>query len=129
MRGTYIDYVTGQTTYVARWAEPDQGNGVSGPPADRNGVSTTILTAGQNPNNASPGPYINQNATPTGGPSTCPWTANNCGPNDELFGYHTGGVLAVFGDGHVQMVKSSINGAVMRALVTPNGGETISNDF
>jgi prepilin-type N-terminal cleavage/methylation domain-containing protein len=130
VRGTYTDYVTGAPTYVARWAEPDQGNGVSGPPVDRNGVSTTISAAGQNPGGAIAGPYINNNATPIGGPTTCPWTNNNCGPNDELFGFHTGGVLCVFGDGHVQMVKGSISGAVMRALVTPNGGEVItSNDF
>jgi hypothetical protein len=130
VRGTYTDYVTGQPTYIARWAEPDQGNGVSGPPVDSQGRSTTITAAGQNPNGATPGPYINNNPTPTGGPSTCPWSANNCGPNDELFSFHAGGALFVFGDGHVQMVKGSINGAVMRALVTPNGGEVISsNDF
>src|SRR5262245_38928249 len=130
VRGKYIDYVTGQTTYVARWAEPDQGNGVSGPPVDSTGKSTVTPTSGQNPTGATPGPYINNNATPIGGPSTCPWTSNNCGPNDELFGFHSGGVLCVFGDGHVQMVKGTINGAVMRALVTPNGGETIANsDF
>jgi len=131
VRGTYTDYVTGQLTYPARWAEPDQGNGVSGPPVDSAGRSTTIATSGSNPSGATPGPYINNNPTPIGGPSICPWSANNCGLNDELFGFHAGGgVMCVFGDGHVQMVKGSINGAVMRALVTPNGGEVIaSNDF
>ena len=42
----------GGKTFIGRWAEPDQGNGVSGPPANRTKV-------------------INNNAAPTGGPSGC----------------------------------------------------------
>ena len=46
----------------------------------------------------------------------------------EMF-HRNVGINVLFGDGHVQMVRSSINGATMRALVTPNGGEVIANDY
>jgi prepilin-type processing-associated H-X9-DG protein len=85
-------------------------NGVSGPHQDA--VNKTAR--------------INNNSTPNGGPSSCPWSANNCGPNDEPFSFHTGGVNAVFGDGHVQFVRDSISALVLRALCTPDGGETVS---
>ncbi len=42
--------------------------------------------------------------------------------------YHPGGVNALFGDGSVKFVKSSVNGYTWRALGTPNGGEVISAD-
>ena len=72
---------------------------------------------------------INNNATPTGGPTTCRWTTLNCGPNEEIFAFHTGGANVVFGDGHVQLVRSSISGATLRALLTESGGEVIGEDF
>jgi prepilin-type N-terminal cleavage/methylation domain-containing protein/prepilin-type processing-associated H-X9-DG protein len=36
--------------------------------------------------------------------------------------YHTGGVNAVFGDGHVQFISDSLNGRVYVALMSPQGG-------
>lgn len=93
-----------------RWAEPDTGNGVSGPHK-----ATDTQQA-----------KINNNATPKGGPATCPWSVNNCGPNDEPFSFHTGGAQAVFGDGHVQFLRESITPQVLRAICTPDGGETIT---
>ena len=102
---------SGAKTLIARWAEPDQANGVSGPPGMSNGNSK----------------IVNNNATPLGGPSTCPWTTNNCGPNDEAFSYHTGGANAIFGDGHVQFIRDTIPVVTMRNLCTPNGGETATN--
>jgi prepilin-type N-terminal cleavage/methylation domain-containing protein/prepilin-type processing-associated H-X9-DG protein len=42
--------------------------------------------------------------------------------------YHPGGVNALFGDGRVKFVKSSIDGLVWRALGTVGGGEVISSD-
>jgi prepilin-type processing-associated H-X9-DG protein len=95
-----------------RWAEPDNGNGVSGPHQ-----STTSTQA-----------KINNNASPIGGPTTCPWAKNNCGPNDEPFSFHTGGVNAVFGDGHVQFIRDSISPQTLRALCTPDQGEIVSLD-
>ena len=95
-----------------RWAEPDVANGVSGP---SNSTGSQVAT-------------VNNNATPNGGPSTCPWGTNNCGPNDEPFGFHDGGVLAVFGDGHVGFIKNGTSFYVLRALFTPNGGEVFTLD-
>jgi prepilin-type N-terminal cleavage/methylation domain-containing protein/prepilin-type processing-associated H-X9-DG protein len=90
-----------------RWGEPDNGNGVSGPHQDS--VNKTAR--------------INNNATPNGGPVSCPWSLNNCGPNDEPFSFHPGGANALFGDGHVQFVRDSINGAALRYLMTADGGD------
>ncbi len=97
-----------------RWAEPDIANGVSGP--DQDTVSKIAR--------------LNNNATPTGGPLSCPWALNNCGPNDEPFSLHPGGCMAVFGDGHVQFVAATIDPFVLRALCTPQGGEVLTgNDY
>jgi len=104
--GTYND-PNGTLTQIARWAEPDQGNGVSGDP---------LLTGNSRK-------VINNNATPIGGPTGCPWSSNNCGPNDEAFSFHTGGAQAVFGDGHVAFIRDSISPTAMRAYVTYDGGE------
>jgi prepilin-type N-terminal cleavage/methylation domain-containing protein/prepilin-type processing-associated H-X9-DG protein len=95
-----------------RWAEPDVGNGVSGPPNATVGNLKGV---------------INQNATPNGGPVDCPWSLNNCGPNDEPFAFHSGGVNALFGDGHVQFLRSSITPQMMRLLCDPADGYPISN--
>ena len=103
----------GSLTYVARWAEPDQGNGVSGPPGMLNGNSK----------------IINNNKNPLGGPSTCPWSTNNCGPNDEAFSYHSGGAMAIFADGHVQFITDTISVVTMRNLVTAAGGEVLGGNF
>lgn len=95
-----------------RWAEPDIGNGVSGPHQD------TVNKKAR----------INNNASPRGGPTTCPWGLNNCGPNDEPFSYHSGGCLAVFGDGHVQFLQQTISPQTLRALCTPDAAD-ILGDF
>lgn len=113
VNGKYRD-PSGNLTFIARWAEPDQGNGVSGDPINSyTGNSRKI---------------INNNATPKGGPATCPWTTNNCGPNDEPFSYHSGGAMAVMGDGSVRFIRDSITPVAMRNLCTANGGEVITND-
>lgn len=88
---------------IYAWADSDSGNGWSGPPAG------TVRP-------------INNNATPKGGPSACLWSTNNCGPNDEPFGFHTGGVLAVFGDGSVRFIRDSITMQVARLIGDPADG-------
>jgi prepilin-type N-terminal cleavage/methylation domain-containing protein/prepilin-type processing-associated H-X9-DG protein len=93
-----------------RWGEPDVANGFSGPHLD---------TANQIAR-------LNNNKTPNGGPSSCPWSTNNCGPNDEPFSFHPGGVMALFGDGHVQFLRDTLTPPVLRALVTADGGETFT---
>ena len=42
--------------------------------------------------------------------------------------YHPGGVNALFGDGSVRFIKSSVDGMTWRALGTIAGGEVISRD-
>jgi prepilin-type N-terminal cleavage/methylation domain-containing protein/prepilin-type processing-associated H-X9-DG protein len=116
---------TGSLRSFWRWAEQDNAFGVSGDP---------LAT----PN----GPYkaINNNSTPYGGPANCSWTtgatgayyssANNCGPNDEIYSFHSGGANVVFCDGHVAFLRESISAVTMRYLVTREGGESISaSDF
>jgi prepilin-type N-terminal cleavage/methylation domain-containing protein/prepilin-type processing-associated H-X9-DG protein len=90
-----------------RWAEQDNGFGVSG------------FTTG--PGNAA----INNNPTPYGGPPTCNWNASgsNCGPNDEIFSFHPGGAMAVFADGHVQFLKQSMAPQDVRPLITKAAGD------
>jgi len=92
-----------------RWADPDSGSGVSGPPANR-------------------GQVINQNKIPFGGPSNCPWTTNNCGPNDEPFSLHTGGVHALLGDGSVKFLSENMDVQTVRRLSSRADGET-TGDF
>ncbi|WP_422929714.1 DUF1559 domain-containing protein [Singulisphaera sp. PoT] len=42
--------------------------------------------------------------------------------------YHPGGVNALFGDGHIQFIKATVNFHTWRALGTIGGGEVVSGD-
>jgi prepilin-type N-terminal cleavage/methylation domain-containing protein/prepilin-type processing-associated H-X9-DG protein len=95
----YPDPVDGQNRRFWRWAEPDTAIGISKP--------------------------INNNKSPLGGPPACPWTANNCGLFDEIFSFHPGGAQVLLGDGSVRFLSENLNPAVLRALVTPKGGEVV----
>ena len=100
------------------WADPDAAtNGVSGPPGGPS-FKTKVL---------------NNNAQPVGGPvgsppAGCPWSLNNCGPNDEPFGFHSGIVMAAMGDGSVRAFRDSYDPLVVKAMVTVAGGETVNAD-
>ena len=89
-----------------RWADPDSGSGVSGPPANR-------------------GSIINQNKVPMGGPASCPWTTNNCGPNDEPFSFHVGGCHALMGDGAVRFISENLDTQTLRKLMARADGEVV----
>ncbi|MEZ6041570.1 MAG: DUF1559 domain-containing protein [Planctomycetaceae bacterium] len=89
-----------------RWADGDTGNGVSGPP---NGAVSGVR-------------IINNSSNPKGGPADCPWSTNNCGPNDEPFSFHTGGVQCVLGDGSAHFLSENIDTGVMRRLCDPKDG-------
>ena len=83
--------------------------------------------------------FVNNNAYPQGGPTAadigsrgdttvsggCPWTASNCGLNDEPFSFHPGGCNSVFCDGSVHFLSESISPKAMRAMVTSNEGVLI----
>jgi prepilin-type N-terminal cleavage/methylation domain-containing protein/prepilin-type processing-associated H-X9-DG protein len=48
----------------------------------------------------------------------------------QVYGFHTGGVNVLFGDGSVRFVRQSINFGTFAALVTRNGGEVVNTtDF
>lgn len=95
------------------WADPDSGtNGLSGP---SNAVGDRTAA-------------INQNATPTGGPTTCPWRTNNCGPNDEPFSFHTGGCNAVMGDGSVRFFRASTPALTLKWLAGAADGQVFNAD-
>jgi prepilin-type N-terminal cleavage/methylation domain-containing protein/prepilin-type processing-associated H-X9-DG protein len=95
------------------WADPDSvTNGLSGP--SNSGGSRQAA--------------INNNKTPTGGPTTCPWTLNNCGPNDEPFSFHTGGVNAVMGDGSVRFFRDSTQPLVLKWLAAGSDGQVFNAD-
>src|SRR5262249_19137831 len=97
-----------------RWAEQDNGFGVSGDPTLN---TTTANFKIINNNNVSPN---------TDGPSSCNWKlTNNCGPNDEIFSFHSGGANVVFADGHVAFLRDSLSSVVVASLVSRSGGETI----
>jgi prepilin-type N-terminal cleavage/methylation domain-containing protein/prepilin-type processing-associated H-X9-DG protein len=127
---------TGTTRAYWRWAEPDNGFGVSGDPnATTNGTGTVNTAAGfgYTGTPAAPGiamKTINNNKTPFGGGTACPWIAgittpyvnNNCGPNDEIFSFHGSGANVVFMDGHVSYLNENIDPIVMRHLVTASEG-------
>lgn len=108
---THMCGPSGAKTCPNRWADGDTGNGVSGPP------NATTAPIG----------IINQNATPVGGPAACPWSVNNCGPNDEPFSLHVGGCHALLCDGTVRFLSQNIDTQIVRMLVSRADGGTIGD--
>jgi len=53
----------------------------------------------------------------------------NTDPTGQIYGFHSGGVNALLGDGSVRFIKSSIQFATLQAAITRNGGEVLGNDF
>ncbi|MFM7151490.1 MAG: DUF1559 domain-containing protein [Gemmataceae bacterium] len=99
---------------VGAWADPDAfANGLSGPPAGPDYGKKVI----------------NQSGQVFGGPSTCPWTTNNCGVNDEPYAFHSGGMNVAYGDGSVRFIRDSINPLTAKALASSMGGEQINEDY
>ncbi len=94
-----------------RWAEPDEGYGVSG-----------------TPNNPGRPDHESVDWPQSNGVTTFVAQGTNAGNNDEIASFHPGGANILFGDGHVGFLKNSVSPVTMRGLVTPNGGEVISSD-
>ena len=72
---------------------------------------------------------LNNYATPEGGPAECRWSVNNCGPNDEPFAFHSGGVNATMGDGSVRFLADSIDGVVVKWLVGAEDGQIVNESL
>jgi len=112
---------------IGRWAEPDQGNGWSGPPtwpvvAAMSNTACSVTTATAPTTSAGTCNTRKMiNNTPISLAST--WSTNNYGPNDEPFSFHTGGAFAVFADGHVGFLTDAISPLVAGGLGTAQGGE------
>lgn len=87
-----------------RWAEADNGFGVSGQPNNKTRPDCESSF------------YV----------SPAPTAGNNAGANDELFSLHNGGVNVLFGDGSVKFIRDNINLLTLRSLISLNGGEFIS---
>jgi prepilin-type N-terminal cleavage/methylation domain-containing protein/prepilin-type processing-associated H-X9-DG protein len=99
---------------VFAWVDADAAtNGVSGP---NNSTGSKIAK-------------INNNASPIGGPvGVCPWSTNNCGPNDEPFAFHSGGVNATMGDGSVRFIRDSIDALVLKFISGADDGQIVTLD-
>lgn len=96
----YLDPVDGKGRRHWRWAEPDNTSGCS--------------------------KVVNNNPQPFGGPPSCPWTYHDCGPNNEMFSFHTGGAQAVFADGSVRFINANISLRTLYSMGTRDGGEVYS---
>jgi prepilin-type N-terminal cleavage/methylation domain-containing protein len=84
--------------------------GFQGGWADPNGA---FSLDGSNPDGTIPGP--------------CPI---NCSNNSEMYSFHPAGAQAVFGDGSVHLIRTSIDLCTLAKLVTRTGGEVInSSDY
>jgi prepilin-type N-terminal cleavage/methylation domain-containing protein/prepilin-type processing-associated H-X9-DG protein len=94
---------------VFAWADADAvGNGYSGPSKS---LGSKLAR-------------LNNNSSPEGGPAECLWSVNNCGPNDEPFSFHTGGLNATMGDGSVKFLTEQIDGVVVKWMVGADDGQT-----
>jgi prepilin-type N-terminal cleavage/methylation domain-containing protein/prepilin-type processing-associated H-X9-DG protein len=93
------------------WADPDAGtNGFSGP---SNSLGSRVMK-------------INQYPTPIGGPPECRWAVNNCGPNDEPFSFHSGGVNCLMGDGSVRYLRDTLSWDVLKWLAAAEDGRAVT---
>jgi len=94
------------------WADPDSvTNGLSGPSNALSPASRVLK--------------INNYKTPMGGPPECRWSQNNCGPNDEPFSFHPGGVNAVMGDGSVRFISDSIDWLTLKSIAGSADGRIV----
>jgi len=59
---------------------------------------------------------------------TYPHPFYNTDGTSHIYGFHTGGVNALFGDGSVRFLKTSTPIAVLAAAITRNGGEVLNLD-
>ncbi len=98
-------------TCPGRWADSDSAGGISG---QNNNIPGSLQ-------------FINGNKTPIGGPASCPWSVTNCGPNNEPFSLHVGGVHALMGDGAVRFISENIAWTTIRSLSARADGNVVGD--
>ena len=103
-----------------RWADPDSGSAANGPP--QNDPASPYFVAGGGFQIINNNKSSNYTSAPAG---RCPWSVNNCGPNEEPFSAHAGGIHAVFGDGSVRFLSESMSWRTLLGLLTPAGREVV----
>lgn len=103
-----------------RWADPDSGSAANGPP--QNDPASTYFVAGGGFQIINNNKMSNYTIAPAG---ACPWSVNNCGPNEEPFSPHTGGVHVTLADGSVRFLNESMNWRTLLGILTPSGREVI----
>lgn len=87
--------------------------------ASPNGFGTAFWTWASPDNAIGVSKTLNNEVGVLGGSAACPWNSKaDCGPNDEIFSFHTGGANLLFMDGHVIFLSQTAVPAVLRALVT-----------
>jgi prepilin-type processing-associated H-X9-DG protein len=97
------------------WADADAvTNGFSGP---SNAIAPSSKKA-----------RINNSGSPIGGPAGCRWSVNNCGPNDEPFSFHVGGINAAMGDGSVRFISDSSDGIILKWMAGANDGNVVPGE-
>ncbi|MFO0917978.1 MAG: DUF1559 domain-containing protein [Planctomycetaceae bacterium] len=111
-----------------RWADPDSGSGISGPPNGTAPGQKGVINNNKSPSGGG-GTYAGDLAAlSSGNPTanaTCNWAVNNCGPNDEPFSPHSGGCHAVMGDGTVRFLSENIDVLTLARLSKRKDGETL----
>ena len=132
---------TGSLRAVWRWADPDAGgSGISGPANARGFLDASgnyggkVINANAYPIGGSPAATgVNAGGNTKGlypvGETGCPWTTQNCGPNDEPFAFHTNGCNVVMLDGSVRFLNEDLDPIAMRRLVTRAEGVPVNVEF
>jgi prepilin-type N-terminal cleavage/methylation domain-containing protein len=111
--GSGASFANGRRVFA--WADADAvANGYSGP-------NNHAIVASRKAK-------FNNTPQPLGGPPECRWTVNNCGPNDEPFGFHSGIVMAAMGDGSVRAIRDSVDGVVLKWAAGATDGQIINLD-
>jgi prepilin-type N-terminal cleavage/methylation domain-containing protein len=111
LSGSGTTFANGRRVFA--WADADAvTNGYSGP-------NNHAIVANRRAK-------FNNTPTPIGGPPECRWTVNNCGPNDEPFGFHSGVVMTAMGDGSVRGIRDSVDGVVLKWASTATDGQVVT---
>lgn len=72
------------------------------------------------------GEFITHGFDPAGTASPGP-CAINCTNDNEIYSFHSGGAMCMFGDGSVKFVSQNVSIRVVGRVLTRSGGENIAN--